>query len=323
MARQLRIEYEGAIYHITARGNERQKIFFTERDYQKFKEYLVIAQERFGCVLHAYVCMGNHYHLILETPEKNLSRMMHYLNSSYTTYINVKRKRIGHLLQGRFKSIVVDKDSYLLELSRYLHLNPVRAGMVERPEDYLYSSYKVYISRRQTDCVRTGMILGMMAKNGSVATQTYREFVESGIGVELDDPLKSVYGGLILGSERFVRQTLDRLDKDLLEDEEITRRKALQPTVGQETILEAVAEYFGCDREDLVLRGNGKTRNIAIYLLKHQCGMTSQEVSRAVGGMSCAAVAKVYQRLRKQLASDEGLKQEVEELKRRLSNVQV
>ena len=150
-----------------------------------------------------------------------------------------------------------------------------------------------------------------------------REFVESGIGVELGDPLKSVYCGLILGNERFIRQTLDRLDKDLLEDEEITRRKALQPTVGQETILEAVAKYFGCDREYLVLRGNGKARNIAIYLLTHQCGMTSQEVSRAVGGMSCAAVAKVYQRLRKQLASDGGLKQEIEELKRRLSNVQV
>lgn len=323
MARQLRVEYEGAIYHITARGNERKKIFFTERDYQRFKEYLVIAQERFGCVLHAYVLMGNHYHMILETKEKNLSRVMHYLNSSYTTYINVKRKRNGHLLQGRFKSIVVDKDGYLLELSRYLHLNPVRAGMAQRPEEYRYSSYKAYIDRRQTDCIKTEMILEMIAPTASVATQKYREFVERGMGVELDNPLKKAYGGLILGSEGFIRQTLDRLENDLFEDEEITHRKALRPMVGQKAILEAVAEHFGCAGEALTFRGNVKARNFAIYLLKHQSGMTSQEVSHALGGMSCAAIAKVYQRLKKQLASDGELKQEFEGLKRRLSNVQV
>lgn len=323
MARQLRIEYEGAIYHITARGNERKKIFFTERDYQRFKEYLVIAQERFGCDLHAYVCMGNHYHLILETPEKNLSRVMHYLNSSYTTYINVKRKRNGHLLQGRFKSIVVDKDSYLLELSRYLHLNPVRAGMVERPEDYLYSSYKAYIDQRQTDCVKTGMILEMMATTTRVATQKYRDYVERGIGVELDNPLKDVYGGLILGSERFIRQTLDQLDNDQLEDEEIMHRKALRPMAAQKAIFQAVADHFGCTGEALPLRGDGKARKFVIYLLKHYSGMTSQDVSHALGGMSCSAVAKVYQRLRTQLTSDVALRKEIEDLKKRLSNVQV
>ena len=321
MARQLRIEYEGAIYHITARGNERKKIFFTERDYHKFKEYLVVAQERFSCVLHAFVLMGNHYHLILEIKEKNLSRVMHYLNSSYTTYINVKRKRNGHLLQGRFKSIIVDKDSYLLELSRYVHMNPVRAEMVQRPEEYPHSSYQTYIDWRQTDCVKTEMILEMVAPTASTATRKYREFVERGMGAELDNPLINVYGGLILGSERFIRQTLDRLENDQLEDEEITHRKALQARVGKKAILDAVAEHFGSSGEDLL--DDGKARKFAIYLLKHHTGMTSQEVSQALGGMSCAAIAKAYQRLRKQLASDEELKQEIEGLKRRLSNVQV
>lgn len=322
MARQLRIEYEGAIYHITARGNERKKIFFTERDYHKFKEYLVVAQERFSCVLHAYVLMGNHYHLILETKEKNLSRVMHYLNGSYTTYVNVKRKRNGHLLQGRFKSIIVDKDNYLLELSRYVHLNPVRAGMTKRPEEYPHSSYQAYVDRRGNDCVKTEMILEMVAPTASVATRKYREFVERGMGVELDNPLKKVHGGLILGGGRFIRQTLDRLERDRLEDEEITHRKAFQARVGQKAILEAVAEHFGCSGEDLHL-GDGKARKFAIYLLKHHTGMTSQEVSQALGGMSCAAIDKAYQRLRKQLAPDEELKQEIEGLKRRLSNVQV
>ncbi len=140
MARPLRIEYAGAFYHVTARGNDRKKIFFTQRDYARFKEYLSIARERFGSVLHAYVLMGNHYHLLLETPEGNLVQVMHYLNGSYTTYINVKRKRSGHLFKGRDNSIVIDKDSYLLTLSRYIHLTPVRAKIKERPADYPHSS---------------------------------------------------------------------------------------------------------------------------------------------------------------------------------------
>jgi len=322
MARQLRIEYEGAFYHITARGNERKKIFFTERDYQRFKDYLVIAQERFGCVLHAYVLMGNHYHLILETKEKNLSRVMHYLNSSYTTYVNVKLKRNGHLLQGRFKSIIVEKDSYLLELSRYVHLNPVRAGMTKRPEEYPYSSYHAFIGREQTDCVDTEMILNMICPASSTSICKYREFVERGMDAALDNPLTNVYGGLILGSEGFIQQTLDRLENDSLEDEEISHRKMLQSKVGKKAIFDAVGEHFGCSGEGFLFC-EGKARKLTLYLLKHHAGMTSREVSQALGGMSCAAISKAYQRLRKQLASDEGLKQEIEGLIRRLSNVQV
>jgi putative transposase len=146
VARPLRIEFEGAVYHVTSRGDDRRKIFSTKRDYEKFKEYLRDAKEKYRFILHCYVLMSNHYHLLIETPEKNLSRIMHFINSSYTTYTNVKKKRNGHLFQGRYKSIVIDKDSYLLELSRYLHLNPVRAKMVDKPEDYPHSSYKSFIS---------------------------------------------------------------------------------------------------------------------------------------------------------------------------------
>ena len=133
MARPLRIEYEGALYHVTARGNERGKVFFTKADYRKFREYLREGQTKYGFILHCYVLMTNHYHLLIETPEKNLSRIMHYLNSSYTTYINIKRKRSGHLFQGRYKAILVDRDSYLLELSRYLHLWNPNPGTIASP----------------------------------------------------------------------------------------------------------------------------------------------------------------------------------------------
>ena len=127
MARPLRIEYEGAFYHVTTRGNEQKKIFFSNSDYEKFKHYLKKSQEKYGYLLHCFVLMTNHYHLLIETPKPNLNRVMHYINSSYTNYINIKRKRSGHLFQGRYKAILIDRDNYLLELSRYIHLNPVRA----------------------------------------------------------------------------------------------------------------------------------------------------------------------------------------------------
>ena len=125
MARPLRIKYEGAFYHITARGNERKKIFFAKSDYAKFKEYLKEAQDRYGHFLHCYVLMSNHYHLILETPNADISKIMHYINGSYAGYINRRRRRSGHHFQGRYRSIPIDMDSYSLELSRYVHLNPV------------------------------------------------------------------------------------------------------------------------------------------------------------------------------------------------------
>lgn len=129
MARPLRIEYEGAFYHITARGNERKRIYDSTPDYEKFRSYLKRAQEKYGYLLHCYVLMTNHYHLLIETPRPNLGRVMHYINGSYANYFNIKKRRSGHFFQGRYKGILIDKDSYLLELSRYLHLNPVRAKM--------------------------------------------------------------------------------------------------------------------------------------------------------------------------------------------------
>jgi len=206
MARQLRIEYEGAFYHITYRGNERKRIFFAESDYHKFRQYLVKAQERYGIVLHCYILMTNHYHFLIETPYANLSKAMHFLNSSYTTYAKMKHKRSGHLFQGRYKAILVDKDRYLLELSRYLHLNPVRAGMVNRPEDYSFSSYTCYITGVGGGLVSSDLILRMFNPETPKARISYRDFVEAAMEGRQPNPFDSVYYGMMLGSEQFVRQ---------------------------------------------------------------------------------------------------------------------
>ena len=237
MARPIRIEFEGAVYHVTSRGNERRKIFYSKKDYEKFKEYVGEAKEKYGFILHGYVLMPNHYHLLIETPEKNLSKIMHHINSSYTTYTNVKRKRSGHLFQGRFKAIVVDKDSYLLELSRYLHLNPVQAKIAERPEDYPYSSYKTYILAQGEAVVTRSTILGMFSTNEAEARKQYKTFIEASVGEDVESPMKKVYGGMILGGESFIKDVLGNIEEGQLEKEAVSHRKALRAPYGTEEVL--------------------------------------------------------------------------------------
>src|SRR4030065_2926531 len=145
MGRPLRVEYRGALYHITSRGNERKKIFVDDGDRKKFLAILEDYHNRYGILIHSFVLMDNHYHLILETPRANLLKVMHGINGGYTGYFNRKYNRSGHLFQGRYKGILVEKDAYLVQLSRYVHLNPVRAKIVERPEQYRWSSYPGYI----------------------------------------------------------------------------------------------------------------------------------------------------------------------------------
>ncbi|MDP8258928.1 MAG: transposase [Candidatus Aadella gelida] len=162
MARPLRIEYEGAFYHIIQRGIERKHIFLDDKDKKRFLTYLESANTAYQAVLHSYVLMDNHYHLILETPCANLSKIMHYVNTSYAVYYNARHRRVGSLYQGRYKSILVQAEEYLHYLSRYIHLNPLRANIVNRPEEYLWSSYRYFSSEEKAPgYLDTGFILSM------------------------------------------------------------------------------------------------------------------------------------------------------------------
>ena len=314
MARPLRIEYEGAIYHVTARGNERSKIFFTKRDYQKFKEYLADGESKYGFILHAYVFMTTHYHLIIETPDGNLGKIMHFLNGSYTTYINIKRKRSGHLFQGRYKAILVDKDSYLLELSRYLHLNPVRAKMVETSEEYPHSSYGSYISDRKEEIVTRDMILGLLTGNGANAGERYKAFVENGLGEELKSPMEKVYGGLILGRECFIREVLSRLESEQLEGVEVSHRKTLRAILGVEEIISALCEHYGVALEEVAGNKRSEARNAGVYLLKKYTGATNTEIGALFGGITYSAVAKISQNFSRLMADDKELRGRIKNL---------
>ena len=321
MARPLRIEYEGALYHVTARGNERRKIYFTKGDYRKFLEYVAEAKERYGIQVHSYVLMSNHYHLIVETPEANLSKAMHDINGSYTTYINKKRERSGHLFQGRYKSIVVDKDSYLVELSRYIHLNPVRAGIVEKPEDYPYSSYRAYVTEENDEVISQELILGMMAGGTRTAKERYRAYVERAIGEELESPLKKVYGGMILGSSRFIKETLKNLRPEHLQKRETSHRMALRSTHRMEGIIDIVSKHFKVTKDEVIEKKNRELRKIAIYLIKKHTSTMNPEIGARFGGLSYSAIAKVVKRFEVQMRDDRGLRKRIEKIEQLMSNV--
>lgn len=318
MARPLRIEYENAVYHVTARGNEQKKIYFDTTDYRKFLKYIAEAKKKYGILLHCYVLMSNHYHLIIETPDANLSRAMHHINSAYTSYINRKRGRSGHLFQGRYKAIVVAKDSYLSELSRYIHLNPVRAGIAQRPEEYPYSSYKTYLGSGKDEQLTQGLILRLMSEKVLQARRRYREFVESAIGTESDNPFESVYGGIILGGSEFIKNTLSRVKEEDLQRDEVSNRKLLQSRYDVEEILAVVTGYFNARREDLLENRNREQRKIAIYLLKKNTGITNVEIGEVFGGLSHSAVSRAHERFIKHMERNRELKKEVLEIETKM-----
>lgn len=318
MARPVRIEYEGAFYHVTTRGNERGKIFFTETDYEKMKDYLKEAQDKYGYLLHSYIFMTNHYHLIVETPQSNLHAIMHYINSSYTTYINRKRGRAGHLFQGRYKAILIDKDTYLLELSRYLHLNPVRARIVARPEEYPHSSYRSYISKITEDIVHRDLILEMISRRRKEGQRAYKEYVERSIGEEHESPFKNIYAGVILGSQAFIKQTLERLTGDFFDREHVAHKKELKTLHTSDTIIDTLCTHYKITAGE-VYRNNNHWRNIAIYLIKKFTSLPNGQIGKLFGGLSYSAVAKAYSRFVIRLKQDASLRKVVEKCSRALS----
>jgi REP element-mobilizing transposase RayT len=211
MARQLRIEFPSAVYHVTSRGNARLAIYENDSDRAEFLQVLSTAVDRYHWLCHAYCLMGNHYHLLVETPEGNLSRGMRHLNGVYTQRYNRCHGRVGHLFQGRFKAILVERDSYLLELCRYVVLNPARAKLVRSLERYPWSSYRATGGFADSPAfLTTDWVLGQLANRRSTAQRRYIAFVEDGRGAT--SPWCELRGQVLLGSDEFVKKLTGRLD---------------------------------------------------------------------------------------------------------------
>ena len=306
MSRPLRIEYEGAFYHITARGNEKRPIFVTERDFARFLGLFERVHERYGILIPVYVLMTNHYHLLIETPHSNLIATLHDLNTAYTNYFNRRHDRVGHLFQGRYRSIVVEKDAYLLELSRYIHLNPVRARMVERPEAYPWSSYGSYLSSKTSPgWLCREQILGQMDRDFGKARRKYRQFVEEGLRKEIKNPLEGVIAGMVLGGEGFWKEIKGRVQK-LEAGREIPTLREVQRKVDVEAIVQEVSSFYGVSPE--VIRQKRRPPHggsqVAIYLTRKKTGLSLNEIAAFFGGRHYTAVSTAFRRVEQRRQRD-------------------
>jgi len=266
MARPLRIEFPGALYHVTARGNQRNAIYRDDSDRIAFLDILSRVVDRWNWLCHAYCLMDNHYHLVIETPEGNLSCGMRQVNGIYTQWYNRRHQSTGHLFQGRFKSIIVEKESYLLELCRYVALNPTRAGLVGDPEMWKWSSYRATAGFSQAPAfLTTDWLLSQFSSEKRKAQRAYFSFVHNVIEQD-ESPWKHLRGRFVLGSDRFVEHIRGIMDKgEPLR--EVPRRDRL---VGRPTL----SKLFSKGRD----RKNKVQRNRLIYDAHARHGYTLSEI---------------------------------------------
>lgn len=230
MSRPLRIEFAHGLYHVTARGDGREDIFLEDADRELFLEVLSETVDRFNWVIHAYCLMGNHYHLLIETPDGNLSKGMRQLNGVYTQRFNRKHKRVGHVFQGRYKAIIVQKDSYLLELARYIVLTPVRAQMVRTARDWPWSSYRATADMTDgPEWLATEPILSAFGSRRPQAVAAYRDFVA--MGRNQPSPWSALKNQIYLGSDAFVEKMQRKVEaaQDLSEVPTAQRRQMAKP----------------------------------------------------------------------------------------------
>jgi REP element-mobilizing transposase RayT len=303
MARPLRIEYPGAFYHITSRGNERKAVFKSHRDRQKFLSYLESATERYGAVVHVYCLMDNHYHLLVETPSGNLSQIMHHINGAYTTYFNIRSQRSGHLFQGRYKAILIEADAYAKQLSRYIHLNPVRAGIVDTPEKYNWSSCMYYmIKRKAPEWLVTDFILSYFGEKAAVSRKKYQDFVHSVMRQDYENPLADLVHSVILGSKEFVTEIKDKFLIDKKPDRDLPALRELSNRPGLNQIEMAV---------DSVLRSDKKlARQVKLYFCHRFSGRKLTNIgSRFEIGES--GVTQASRRISIRLREDNSLRKAV------------
>ncbi len=320
MARPLRIQYPGAFYHITGKGSEGRRIFLSSTDYEKFKEHLLEAQRKFHVVVHCYVLLGNEYQLIAETREANLSRFMHHLAGNYTTYFNTRRRITGHLFQGRFKAILIEEKSLLLELTRYMHLNPVRARLVKKAEEYKHSSYQAYLFKESRGLVFTDFVLSGIATDPGKARRKYGEFVESGTGKNLTNPLQKVYGQAIAGSPAFIKKVAARVNKKWPPAKGPSRRTTAQQASDVERILTALSSHFKVSRKTIFAARN-TPRNLAIYFAKKYTGLTNSEIGERFGNITYSAVTRVATRVAERARKDKELQRHLNELEKKLAQL--
>jgi REP element-mobilizing transposase RayT len=313
MSRPLRIEYPGAFYHVINRGLERREIFRSKQDYEYFLALLSQLHEKYGLLVHSYCLMPNHYHLYLETPNGYLSKIMRQLDGHYTQKFNKKYARVGPLMQGRYKAVLVEQDSYSLQLSKYIHLNPVEAKIVKTPEEFLWSSYAAFIGKSETpDFLKTNWLLSQFNKSVKKSQKAFKAFTSQDMG-EGWFPEKETYKGLILGGGDFISEIQDTYLAGK-SNPEIPKLKVAQKQLSPEKIQKLVASF----------KIDGKNADkLFIFALKKYSSLTLNEIGAVTGGLTYMAVSKIAKRLEDKSKNDKYLKLLIQKIGNhcKLSNV--
>ncbi len=307
MARPLRLEHEGALWHVTSRGNEAKNIFRSDADRILFLMILAEAAKRFEWIVHVYTLMTNHFHLVIETPEKTLSRGMQWLNGRYARRFNRRHKRKGHLFQGRFHSVLVEKDTHLLELTRYVVLNPVRAGMVERPEEYRWSSYRATAGLEAApEWLATEWILRQFGSDPGRARAEYAGFVDAGVGIERS-PWDELVGQIYLGTAE-----LDRADAGARGRRAAERGASAGAAAHREAddarVVEAVAKTFESTADAVGSRAQPSARMLAAWLGWNEGLLRLREIRAAFRLRSCGTISDLIRRCAREVERDPRLR---------------
>jgi REP element-mobilizing transposase RayT len=288
MSRQLRLEHEGAIWHVTSRGNERREIFRDRNDRSTFIDFLAKAVIDARWRLHAYVLMDNHYHLLIETPERTLSRGAKWLNETWAQHFNWRHDRVGHLFQGRFKGILVERETHLLELVRYIVLNPVRCGAVAYAADYEWSNYRATAGLEPVpDWLEVEWTLNQFHADRRIAIDMYRGFVANARGAAYC-PWESLVGEIYLGGRKFQEDLQRRVDA-LRPSNEIPTAQRRVVQLRFESVMTAVCLEFGETPESLRQKNRRVGRKVVAHLARECCSMTFGEIAFLLGSTDRAA----------------------------------
>jgi putative transposase len=308
MARPLRLEHEGALWHITSRGNDQMIIFRDDDDRRRFLAFFEEAAERFNWIVHSYTLMDNHYHLMFETPEKTLSSGMQWVNSQYASSFNRKYKRRGHLFQGRFHSVLVEKEEHLAEVIRYIVLNPVRAGMVARPEDWEWSSYPAMVGLAPVPAfLETDWTLSRFAVDRANAIEKFRQYVDEGAHIRRS-PFEDLVGQIYLGSAEWIEKMQAMVDeKERCEEHPKAQRNFARPTM--EKVVETVASTFECAKSEVCTLARPAARMLVAWLGWNDSLLKLREIREVLGLRSNGTVSDLIRRCKRELTRDPALRQ--------------
>lgn len=313
MARPWRIQFPNALYHVTARGNNRQAIYLSDSDRADFLELLSRSHQRFSLEILAFCLMTNHYHLFLQTPQANLSAALHWINATYTNHFHRRHRRNGHLFQGRYQAILITEEAHWLHLSMYLHLNPIRAGLVDDPADYKWSSFRDYArSQARFPWLNRSPILAEYGSNDSSRRRHYRNECLA-LAAKQPNFWKELLNRVVLGSAEALAELVRKYPPSGQADTVPDFRRAARPPVDPKAELGRVARAFGKDPASLNKRGALPLRLAAYYHLVEHGGMSATQVGNLMG-VSVSAVSKGLARFGSQLEINRSLRARMESM---------